>query len=40
MAQCRVEMKVGKDAVVAGYKNVCVDAQIYKFVYSKKCSGA
>jgi hypothetical protein len=29
-----------KKQVVAGYKSVCVDMHIYKFEYSKKCSGA
>jgi hypothetical protein len=35
VARCRVEMKVGKD--FDGDENSCVNAQIYEFVYSKKC---
>jgi hypothetical protein len=30
-------MTVGKE-VSGGCESVCVDAQIYEFVYSKKCS--
>ena len=35
VARCRVEMMVGKDS--DGDENSCVNAQIYEFVYSKKC---
>jgi hypothetical protein len=33
-------LDLGGKRTFAGCKNVCVDTQIYKFVYSKKCSGA
>jgi hypothetical protein len=33
-------LDLGGKRSFAGCENVCVEAQIYEFVYSKKCSGA
>jgi hypothetical protein len=33
-------LDLGGKRSFAGCENVCVDAQIYEFVYSKRCSGA